>query len=273
MIQKRISSTYAFFLLTCKNYIKNDCTHRASSLTITTLLTMVPLLTVLFSLLTVLPYFEKLLEPVQHFIFNHFVPDSGQAIQEYILDFTAKASHFSLLSGIAIVLYSMLLIYNIELALNKIWHVTNTRSLLNAVLVYLTILVILPVFLGLSLLLNSYVKAMSFFGHEYLLQKNLLLSYGPFLLAWIGFTFLYYIVPNKRIKLGQAQLSALLATILFEVVKTGFSLYLSYFPFYDMIYGVFAIIPVFVIWLDLVWLITLFCAEINHSLSCIQKKI
>ncbi len=267
MTQKIISKLYRFLVFTCKNYIKNDCSHRASSLTITTLLTMVPLLTVFFGLLTVLPYFEQILEPLKHFIFNHFLPDSGQSAQTYILNFTAKASKFSLLSGIAILLYSMLLIYNIELALNKIWHASNMRKPLNACVLYLAILTIFPVFLGLSLLLSSYLRSTSFLGPEYILEKNILLSYAPFLLAWAGFTFLYYVVPNTRVKLLQAQLSAVFATILFEVTKTLFSLYLSYFTFYEMIYGVFAILPVFIIWLYLVWLIILFCAEINHSLA------
>ena len=56
-------------------------------------------------------------------------------------------------------------------------------------------------------------------------------------------------------------------TILFEVVKKGFSLYLIYFDAYEVLYGVFAIVPIFIIWIYLVWLLTLFCAEFNYSLE------
>ncbi len=270
--QKLTSKIYTFLIFTIKNYIKNDCTHRASSLTITTLLTMVPLLTVFFTLLALLPYFDQVREPLQNFIFSHLVPDSSQKIQSYIIDFTAKASKFSLSSGIAILLYSMLLIYNIELALNKIWRVGNTRKPLNGFLVYLAILFVLPVFLGCSLLLSTYLREVSIFGAQYAIEKNLLMAYAPFLLAWVSFSFLYYVVPNTRVKFSQAQISALLATVLFEVVKLGFSLYLSYVTLYEMMYGVFAILPFFIIWIDLVWLITLFCAEINHSLATFNSK-
>ncbi len=262
-----IARSYAFLKFTFKNYIENECTHRASSLTITTLLTMVPLLTILFSLLTHLPYFDQLLEPVQNFIFNHFVPDASHKVQAYVTAFTTKASHFSIISGIAILLYSMLLIYNVELALNKIWHVKRMRNPFHAVFVYGFILIILPLFLGFSLFASSYLRCSAFFGSQYFQEKNILISHAPFVLAWIGFSFLYYVVPNKRVPLKLALFSALLATLLFEVVKKGFSLYLTYFTFYEMIYGAFAIVPVFIIWIELVWLITLFGAEFNHSLN------
>ncbi|MDF1646858.1 MAG: YihY family inner membrane protein [Legionellaceae bacterium] len=272
MTQKIIATLYQFVVFTFKNYIRNDCGHRASTLTLTTVLSMVPLLIVFFSLLTFLPYFDQILKPLQNFIFNHFVPESGRAVQEYILNFTAKASQFSIMSGFAVLLYSMILIYNIELALNKIWHVNYTRKPLNGLIVYLAILIIFPLFLGVSLLLSSYIRSISFLGPEYQIQKNILISYAPFLLAWIGFTFLYYIVPNKRIKFSQALLSAALATVFFEIAKQGFSLYLSYVTLYEVIYGVFAIIPVFIIWIYLVWILTLFCAEINYSLAVVSKK-
>lgn len=233
---------------------------------------MVPLLTVLFSLLTYLPYFNQLLEPAQNFIFNHFVPDASHKVQAYITTFTTKAGHFSIISGVAILLYSMLLIYNVELALNKIWHVTRVRNPIHAVFVYGFILIILPLFLGFSLFASAYLRANAFFGPQYFQEKSILISNAPFILAWIGFSFLYYVVPNKRVPFKHALFSALLATLLFEIVKKGFSLYLEYFTFYEMIYGAFAIVPVFIIWIELVWLITLFCAEFNHSLSVFTDK-
>jgi len=267
MKHKIIVNITAFLRVTVSNYIKNDCSHRASSLTITSLLEMVPLLAVFFGLLTLLPNFDQLLQPLQHFIFDNFLPNSGRSIQAYILKFTSNASHFSLVGGVGLLLSSLLLVYNIELALNKIWHVTKSRTFLNACVVYLSILVLLPMLLGLSLLLSSYVRTLSIFGYEPIVQTSTLLLYAPFFLSWAGFTCLYYIIPNRRVKFGYAQLSALLATILFELMQKGFALYLTYFGSYELIYGVFSTIPIFIIWIYLVWLLTLFCAEFNYSLQ------
>lgn len=103
-----VLKAYDFLCVTVKNYVKNDCINRASSLTITSLLEMVPLLVVFFGLLTLLPNFDTLLQPLQDFIFNNFLPDSGQSIQVYILKFTANANHASWVGSVWVLLSSLL---------------------------------------------------------------------------------------------------------------------------------------------------------------------
>ena len=272
MAHKFTSTLYEFLCFTIKNCIKNGCSYRASSLTLVSLLAIVPFMAVFFGLMTLLPNFDQIIQPIQHMIFNNFVPEAGRSVEQYILNFIGKASHFSLIGGGGVLISSLLLIYNIELALNKTWHVTRSRKSLNALMVYFYILILLPVLLGSSLLVSSYLRSMFLFRHEHILQESTLMAYIPFILAWVGFTFLYYVMPNRKIRLGHAQISAFLATLLFELAKQGFSLYLKYFIFYELVYGVFAIIPIFIMWVYVVWLITLFCAEINYSLSSYRKQ-
>jgi membrane protein len=271
MAHKLTSILYEFFRLTIKNCIQNGCSYRASSLTLVSLLAIVPFMAVFFGLMTLLPNFDQIIQPIQHMIFNNFVPEAGRSVEQYILNFIGKASHFSLIGGGGVLVSSLLLIYNIELALNKTWHVTCARKPLNALIVYSSILILLPVLLGSSLLVSSYLRSMFLFRHEHIVQESTLMTYIPFILAWVGFTFLYYVMPNRKINLIHAQISAFLATLLFELAKLGFSFYLKYFIFYELIYGVFAIIPIFIMWVYVVWLITLFCAEINYSLSSYRK--
>lgn len=254
-------------LTSLKNFVKHECSYYASSLTLVSLLALVPILALFLGLLALIPDFNQVTHSVQHFIFNHFVPESGQLVEDYIGKFVSKARDFSMVGGGGVLISSLLLIYNIEASLNKIWEIRRSRKFLNACLLYISILIILPLFLGLSIIISSYLSSLSFFGHGHFIEKNTLLLYAPFFLAWAGFTGLYYIIPNRRVKLGQAVFSALLATLLFQVLKTGFSFYLKHVVFYELVYGVFATLPIFMIWLYLVWMLTLFCAEINHTLA------
>lgn len=258
---------YKFCLKTVKNYIQNGCIERASALTIATLLAIVPLLAVFFGLFTFFPYFEQWLAPIQHLIFQNFMPDAGRSIETYLLNFIAKANHFSLVGAIGLVVYSLLLIYNIEMALNKIWRVKRARKPWNACIVYLLILILLPLLLGMGMLLSSYIHTNLLFGHDKFLKETMLVLHAPFFLGWVGFTCLYYIIPNCRVKLKHAAFGAFFATFFFEVAKKGFTVYLKYFASYEMLYGVFATIPIFIMWVYLVWLITLFCAEVSHTLT------
>lgn len=267
-----LSNLHALLAKAVKNYIKNDCILHASSLTLATLLTIVPLFAVFFGLLTFFPYFEQLLQPVQHFIFANFVPEASRSIETYLLDFISKASHFSLVGGIGLLLYSLWLIYNIEVTLNKIWRVRRARKPWDACIVYLLILLLLPISLGVGMLFSSYIHSSFLFGHNDFLKQTVFALYAPFFLGWFGFTCLYYIIPNCRVPLKYAIFSALLATILFEIAKKGFALYLKYFASYEMLYGVFSTVPIFIMWIYLVWLLTLFCAEINHTLKLKSKS-
>lgn len=266
-MKKQFLYIYQVLSTSAKNYIKNDCACRASSLTITTLLAIVPLLAVFMGLITYLPNFEQLLQPVQHFIFENFVPESGQAIEAYLLDFTSKANEFSWVGGVGLILSSLLLIYNIELALNKIWQVEHSRHFFRAIFAYMAILLGWPIFLGLGIAISAYIQGHVPASMADVLKVKFLLPHTAFMLAWLGFTGFYFVIPNCNVKLRHALLAALLATVFFEVIKQGFSLYLKYFASYEFIYGVFATIPIFIIWVYLLWLLTLFCAEFNHTLS------
>lgn len=253
----------AFFLLVIQNFLKDDCFYRASALAFTNLLAIVPLMYVGLSALTFFEPFQALAVPLQNFIFKNFVPTTGKIIQDYLQQFTAQASKLPLWDILFLLLTSIFMMITIEYAMNTIWRAPRARHNIKACCLYFMILILTPLLLGLSLAASSYVIALPIFqwsGSSLLISKSL-----PFVFSLSGFTFLYVIVPNATVKFTAGLVGGFCATVLFELAKYGFALYLSQYNSYTLLYGAFAVIPVFFMWIYWVWLITLLGAEVSYA--------
>jgi membrane protein len=238
--------------------------YRASALTFTSLLAIVPLMSVTITLFSIFPAFNKLLVPLQDFIFVNFVPSTGQTLQKYLMAFTSQASKLSLFGLSVLFVTTILLMLTIERAMNKIWRVPESRSGPGAFLLYWACLSLTPLLLALSVLASSYLLSLPMWAPD---STTFLLSLAPAVIAFIGFTLLYTIVPNCPIRLRHALSGAFIATLMFELAKKCFTFYLESFNTYELIYGAFSLVPIFFIWIYWLWVITLLCAEITHALS------
>ncbi len=256
---------YRFIRFVTRHFIQDDCTYRASALAFTTLLAIVPLMSVGLSIFSSFPVFQDLREPLQNFIFENFVPATGKVIQNYLLQFTAQVSRMSF-SGIAFLFVTAILVMvTIESSLNNIWRVAKPRKGVPAFLLYWAILSLTPILLGLSIAASSWFVSIPIIrAHN---PPSFLLSGIPFFLSFIAYTFLYIVVPNCYVALRHAVWGGLTAAILFEIAKNGFAWYLTRFNTYELLYGAFAIVPIFFIWVYWVWVITLLGAEISYALS------
>ncbi len=263
---------YRFITFVTRNFMKDDCTYYSSALTFTSLLAIVPLMSVSFSLLASFPMFQELRTPIQDFIFENFVPATGKVVQKYLLTFTAQASKLSI-SGVAFLFVtSVLLMFTIEQALNKIWKVRVQRQGTSAFLLYWAILSLTPILMGLSFAASSYVFSLPFISPEAKNQGLLLLHCAPFLLTLISLTFVYMVVPNCRVHFSHAFKGAFIASVLFEAAKQAFTWYLSSYNSYELLYGAFAILPVFFLWVYYVWLIVLLGAEVAFALGTYHSR-
>ncbi|WP_131777345.1 YihY family inner membrane protein [Legionella impletisoli] len=254
-----------FVVFVVNHFIDDDCTYRASALTFTSLLAVVPLMSVGFAILSMFPVFEHLRDPIQDFIFENFVPATGKAVQDYLQMFTKQVSKLSILGVVFLVISALLVMYTIERSMNKIWRVSSARRGTSAFLLYWAILSLGPFLLGLSIAASSYLFSLPFTQRYH--TPIALLVFLPSILSLVGFTFLYVVVPNCRVRILHGFLGALVATILFESAKKGFAYYLSQYNTYELLYGAFAIIPIFFVWVYWVWLITLIGAEISYALA------
>lgn len=241
----------------------------ASSLAYTTLLSLVPLIAVMFSFFSNLPVFKDLSEIVQEFVFSNFVPSFGQTIRDYLINFSIKASQLTTTGIILLVVIALMLMSTINSALDNIWHITKRRSLIGRFLVYWAILTLGPVLIGVGFYSTSYLLALPLVDS---VDTSRLLTLMPFYTTSIAFTLLYILVPNTSVNTRHAIAGGVTAAILFELAKYTFGLYVKAVPTYQVIYGAMAVIPMFLIWIYVSWLIVLLGAQISYSLSVFRME-
>lgn len=239
-----------------RRFDEDRCIQIASTLTLTTLLALVPMITVALTMASAFPVFESMIGAVQRFLVNNIVPESVSSITGYAAQFSENATQLTAMGIAFIAVTALLLMITIDNAFNDIWRTQRKRSLLQRILVYWIVLTIGPVFFGASLSVTSYLIRFSlgFIEHPPGLGV-LILNIASLLLTATGLALLYWTVPNRPVKKRDAFIGGLSAGICLEALKQGFGFYITHFTTYEMVYGAFAAVPVFLLWIYASWLI------------------
>lgn len=248
---------------------RDDAFQQAGVLSYTSLLALVPLMAVVLGVVSAFPVFENWSVTIQDFVFKNFVPAAGETVQEYLTQFVGNARVLTGPGALFLVITALLLMSNIERALNRIWRIEQQRPWGSRMLVYWAMLTLGPMLLGGSLAMTSVVLAWSN-QEQYAWFSGALgwiLRRTPFLVGLVGFTMLYLVVPNRRVPWRMAALGGIVAALLFEAAKLGFVWYVSTFPTYEKLYGALAVIPIFLVWIYVTWWVTLFGAGLSAALS------
>jgi membrane protein len=249
--------------------IKHDkLTMIAGSLAYVSLLSLVPLVAVTFSIISAFPVFSGFQTLIEDFVFSNFVPASGEVVKHSLRAFVENASRMTAVGIAALAVVALMLISSIDNSLNMIWRVTKKRRWRSAFPMYWMILTLGPLLVGGSLALSSYIFSMQLFADETLLGIwNTLLRTVPLLFSIGAFCLLYLLVPNKSIRFLHGLSGAVVAALVFELGKRGFAFYVSSFPSYQVIYGALAAIPILFLWVYLSWIVVLLGAEITAALG------
>jgi len=246
----------------------------AGYLSYVTLMSLVPLVVVMFSVMTAFPIFSDIKVVIENFVYSNFVPTAGDTVQEYLTGFVNNASKMSAVAITFLFLMALLLISAIDISLNKIWQVKEKRKLVTAFPMYWMILTLGPVLVGSSIAVSSYVISLVNLGeYDVIGLSNILLRLLPLLISAMAFMILYMLVPNKVIQPKYAAVGAFVAAVLFEFAKKGFAMYVTMIPSYKAIYGALAGIPILFLWVYLSWLVVLFGALITASLENYVNKL
>lgn len=263
---KKIIRSYFPYLL--RRFHEDRILYYSGYLSYVTLLSMVPLLAVIFSLLSIFPFFEKLKEEVEEFVFRNFVPELGDVLQEQILSFVDNATRMTPFGLIVLLVVALLLLSSIDHTLNQIWRVGKNRGIILSYSIYIVVLISSPVLLGTGLAANSYLVSLGGIeeGSDFSAIK-LILSSMHFLGSFLFFLLLYIVVPHTKVHFWSAVFGALIATLLFELSKSVFALYFIHFPVYQAIYGALAVIPLLFVWVFISWVVVLVGAQISASLD------
>lgn len=270
-----LSQVYQFIYLVIKRFFDNDGLYRASALSFTTLLALVPLMSVSFTVLSAFPNIRQLHQPIQDFIFSNFVPATGKVVQSYLQTFANQASQLSVVGLFFLVISAVMMLFTIEQAMNQIWRVRTPRSGVSAFLLYWAVLTLTPILMGVSIAVSSYLKTLPFLTARVVdeaITQAALLRWLPFILETIALTLLFVAVPNRKVALRHGLFGALITAFVIEIAKYVFTLYITSYHTYELLYGAFATIPIFFLWVYTVWMIVLIGAEIAHGVSVLHEQ-
>ncbi|RDV24231.1 virulence factor BrkB family protein [Alteromonas aestuariivivens] len=240
----------------------------AGHLAYVTLLSLVPFIMVTFTIMSAFPVFAQARSKLEHFIFNNFVPTASDVVHQYIGDFVGNASEMGAIGILSLLFVALLLISNVDKTLNRIWRTPSDRPAVYTFAIYWMVITLGPLLMGSSVVVSSYLVGLATFAEEYTPGLGtFLLKLVPSFTAFTAFIILYMLVPNRHVRASRALSGALLATILFEVTKKGFALYITNFPSYQIIYGALAVVPILFLWVYISWIIVLLGAEFTCSLA------
>lgn len=247
----------------------------ASSLTFTTTIALVPLFTVMLALFSAFPVFSRFRKVLEQQVLTGLVPDAiAKPVLLSLTKFAAKASQLGVLGLIGLGVAAMALMLTIDHTLNGIWRVRKARPIAHRVLVYWAALTLGPLLLGASLSVTSYVLSASRgLVNELPGGVGLLLAAILFALQTAGFAALYKYVPNTFVRTEHAWGGAVFASLGLELAQKGLALYLTKVPIYSTIYGAFAAVPIFLIWIYLSWLIVLAGAVVAAYTPSLMSQV
>jgi len=248
---------------------QDRCIQIAASLTFTTLLSLVPLLTIALAMFSAFPVFEDFSSQIKIYLINNLMPDmAGKIITQYMRQFTESAMRLTAVGIVFLAVTAMLMMLTIDHAFNTIWRIARPRPLLKRLVIYWAVLTLAPLLIGASLSLTSWLVGLSMgYAKQIPIFGVGALKILPVLFTTLAFAMLFELVPNRHVPRTHALIGAVAAAIVFESMNRVFGYYISHFPTYKLVYGAFASVPVFLIWIYLSWLVTLLGAVIAASLS------
>ena len=264
-----VQHTFEYARFVVRRFAEDRCLMVAGSLTYTSLLALVPLFAVTITLTAQVPLVRDFILEVKAFILKNFLPDvAGRMVGVYMEQFAQNASRLTVI-GLAIILVTAIaLMFTIDNAFNDIWRTKQRRTWWKRLAAYISLLSFGPLLIGASLSVTSYVVHLTHkFGRVLPMVDDGLLTIIPFGLTMIALVFAYRTVPNRYVPMRHAAIAGVLAALLFEVVKHLFVAYIIRVPTYSLVYGAFASVPIFLLWMFCCWLVVLIGAEVAATLS------
>lgn len=265
---------FQFILFVFARFEADRCREQAGSLTYTTLFAVVPMLTVFLVIISSIKALEPARQQLQQMIYSNFLPKSTIAFDKILNAFTEKSSNLTIIGVIFLFITTVLMLTSIETAFNRIWRVKETRTGIIGFMRYWTIISLGPIVLGSAFVLSSTVASINVLSNNfagYQLDSTSLLWLISFLLTIIGFFILYWTIPNRSVPIYAAVIAACFSAIVFEIFKNFFGTLMSNFTSYELVYGAFAAIPIFLFWIFLSWNIILLGVEISYALTAFHS--
>jgi membrane protein len=263
-----LADVVSFLNFALRRFFSDGMSQAAAALTYSTLLALVPLLVIAFSILSGFPIFEPVEAQMEELLLGVVVPSTAIAIKAHLADFTRNASNLTAAGIVALPVTAVLLLSTIETTLNRVWRVDTPRPLLTRLLVFWALLTFGPLLLGASLTLTT--DMMSFFQGstswpEAVLGPSWLKAVFAVVTQAIAFSMLYILIPARRVTIRDAAIGGAFAAVGFQVLRWVFDTFLTSGASYTTIYGAVAVVPIFLVWMYLAWTVIILGAVLAAS--------
>ncbi len=252
--------------ITLTRFTQDKCILHASALTYTSLLSLVPVLALMFSVLkglAVKQYYRNMLVKL--------ITANQKTVENAIISYleNVNAAKLGTIGALALFISAILVLTTIEKSFNVIWGVKNTRKTIRKLTDYLSALIIGPALFVAALSLSAIMKLPDFLKDIELIDKLFytLIRQSPLLLLWCAFAFFYIFIPNTKVKIFPGIIGGLFASVLWLYAQTLYININSYMSNLKIIYGGLAALPIFLVWIYISWVILLFGAEVTFALQ------
>ncbi|WP_238701307.1 YihY family inner membrane protein [Mariprofundus erugo] len=252
-----------------ERFIADKCIQRASALAYASLLAIVPMVVLGFSIFTSFQAFDAVSGHVRDLLLEYLIPASQKAVEDYLSTITDQSAAISIFGVIGLLFTATALLNTVEEAFNSIWRITRARGWLSKFITFWSTLTLAPILIGASLTITSYFAAMPLLRH--VAEGAGYLGQLPFLLPWLmsslALATLYTVLPNTTVPFRYALVGGLAGGALFEWTKIGFAFYITEIANYEKLYGALSTLPIFLVWLYLAWVVVLLGSEITFCLQ------
>lgn len=254
-------------------FAADRCSENAAALTYMSLFALVPLLTVLYTMASAIPAFQGAESQMQSLLFKHLLPQSSAEIEGYLDGFSQQAKNLTGPGVIFLLVTAVLMLRNIEKAFNQIWRARENRSPLSSFLLYWAVLTLAPITIGLALAISTYLSSFTdtLASYDTVGAREALLRIAPLLLSTLGFSLMYAAVPNCRVPFKHVLVGGFAVAVVFHAARSLFTQLVAGSSI-TFIYGAFAAVPLFLLWIYLSWNIVLMGGILVHSLSAYQSR-
>ena len=266
---------FQFVRFLLRHFTEDDCQQKAASLTYTTMLSIVPILTVLLMILSSVPALESVRAQIYSVIYSNLMPQSSVQVSQYINDFAEKSTNLTAVGIIALFFTTIMTLTTIEKAFNQIWRVEDRSGGFKSILRYWTIVTLGPLVLGTAFIASSAVQSLSFLNQQvagYGIDWSFWVQIASIAVTMAGFIGMYWFIPKARVPVKNAAIAGVFVTIVFELLKHTFGVVMTNFTSYEAIYGAFAALPIFLLWIYLSWNLILLGVEISYTLTIFETK-
>ncbi len=244
----------------------------SAALSYTTLLAVVPFISIALAIFAAFPMFADVRMQVQDFLIQNFVPNLGENVQQYMAEFVGAAAKLTTIGIAGLAITAGLLLSTIESSFNFIFKIKKHRRIATKITLYWTIITLCPLLLGIAFSLKGYMLKLQYFNGNTesldffttVVAHHLL----TFAILWLS----YFVVPNRKVRVSSAAIGAAISFVMMSILHFGFGYFLQLNVTYRTLYGAMASVPLILVWMYSWWTVVLFGAVVTASLEELKRK-